>query len=203
MLITTEEISKITGAPLKNVQKYYPLIIEELKRRGKNTLAFQVAILATIGVEQGSFKPTTEWYPPSWSQGRAQKYFNDAYSNRKDLGNSGGNSGWTFRGRGFIQLTGASNYRKYGQKIGADLISNPDLALEPKNAVSLLVEYCVDHGLDVWAARAYNLQGDPIKEEEAWRKIRRLVNGGYHGWEKFRKYVTAFQEAGTKDGTNV
>lgn len=202
MLITPEEISHITGAPLKNTKKYWPIFVDELTKLGKNKIFFQVAILATIGVEQGQFTPTKEWYPPSWSLERAKKYFNDAYSNRKDLGNNGGDSGWNYRGRGFFQLTGMHNYRKYGQKIGVDLIKDPDLALDPVNSIKIAVLFAIDHGLDVWAKRAYD-PTDEFEDEEAWRQVRRKVNGGLTHYDKFRKMVTLFKEAASQEGTNV
>ena len=43
-------------------------------------------------------------------------------------------------GRGFVQLTWEENYRKAGEKIGADLISDPDAALRPDHAAKILVQ---------------------------------------------------------------
>jgi predicted chitinase len=49
--------------------------------------------------------------------------------------------GLPYFGRGLIQLTGKSNYETYGSIIGADLVSNPNLAMEPKNSYNIAVEY--------------------------------------------------------------
>ncbi len=46
---------------------------------------------------------------------------------------------WPWYGRGFVQLTWRENYLKAGQKIGVDLIANPDAAMEPDNAAQILV----------------------------------------------------------------
>jgi len=35
--------------------------------------------------------------------------------------------GFKYRGRGFIQLTGKSNYTAFGKAIGVDTVANPDL----------------------------------------------------------------------------
>ena len=66
------------------------------------------------------------------------------YDNRKDLGNTEAGDGYKFRGRGFIQLTGKDNYKRYGKRIGVDLIANPDLANDPEVAVKLAAEYFAD-----------------------------------------------------------
>jgi hypothetical protein len=72
--------------------------------------------------------------------------------------------GLPYFGRGPIQLTGASNYDKYGKKIGVDLVENPEKAMEPSNAYKILVAYILDR-----TAR--------YVKEENWYMARRSVNG--------------------------
>lgn len=204
MLITPEEVSKIIGAPMSNVNKYYPMLIDYLvtKYPKKNKVSFQVALLATIGVESGKFQPVREgyWLSDSW----AKPYYNAQYSNRKDLGNRGGNDGWIYRGGGIFQITGLHNYQVYGKLIGVDLANHPEKILEPYASTATAIEYAVQHGLDIWAQRAYNTADDNLYPEEmCWRRIRKLVNGGYKHYDKFRGYVELFKKAGAKEGTNV
>lgn len=47
-----------------------------------------------------------------------EKYSNDKYSGRSDLGNMGGNDGELYRGAGYIHLTGRYNYQKFADYIG-------------------------------------------------------------------------------------
>lgn len=54
---------------------------------------------------------------------------------------NGPNEGYTYRGRGFNQITFKSNYQRYGSKIGEDLVKNPDLLLRPEVASKAAVEF--------------------------------------------------------------
>lgn len=50
----------------------------------------------------------------------------------KELGNTGANDGWNFRGKGLIQLTGRTAYEyanTYTKRENADIITNPDLVV--------------------------------------------------------------------------
>jgi predicted chitinase len=50
------------------------------------------------------------------------------------LGNTQPGDGFKYRGRGFIQLTGRFNYNKYGNITGYDIVNNPDLMIQNKDA---------------------------------------------------------------------
>ena len=56
----------------------------------------------------------------------------------KDLGNTQKGDGVLFHGRGYVQLTGRSNYGKAGKLVGSDLLGNADLALDPAIAGKIL-----------------------------------------------------------------
>lgn len=63
----------------------------------------------------------------------------DAYEGRRDLGNTQPGDGRRFKGRGYVQITGRSNYAKWSQRLGIDLINNPGLASNPAIAAKILV----------------------------------------------------------------
>jgi predicted chitinase len=54
------------------------------------------------------------------------------------MGNNSPGDGFKYRGRGFIQITGKDMYKAVGDKIGVDLVSNPDLANEPSIAAKIV-----------------------------------------------------------------
>jgi len=56
-----------------------------------------------------------------------EKIANRVYGNRMDNGDEASGDGYRFRGRGYIQLTGRSNYTKFAKFIGEDVTLNPDL----------------------------------------------------------------------------
>lgn len=56
-----------------------------------------------------------------------QKIANRVYANRMGNGDEASGDGYKFRGRGYIQLTGKTNYTKFTQFIGDDCVANPDL----------------------------------------------------------------------------
>ena len=56
-----------------------------------------------------------------------EKIASKVYANRMGNGDEKSKDGWKFRGRGYIQLTGKSNYQGFTKFIGEDCVANPDL----------------------------------------------------------------------------
>lgn len=168
--LTAREIARALGAPLANVETYWPLVARALAAEGITSRAAIIAAVATIGVETGRFEPI-----PEYASG-------EAYQGRPDLDNMQPGDGQRFKGRGFIQLTGRANYRAYGEALGVDLVNNPDLALDPEIAARVLARYFKTRGIAEMADR-----GD-------WEAVRKAVNGGLNGWDRFQNMVRALAQ---------
>lgn len=156
---------------------YWPTIVAALAAEGIDDEPTLTAAAATLKAELGGqLKPVAERY-----NGDPYTYFESRYGSHtavgKKLGNTAPGDGYRYRGRGFIQLTGKSNYDRMSRRIGVDLLGDPDAALTPLNAARIFAAYFRDAGV-AQAARA----GD-------WTRVRKLVNGGLNGWDVFKGVV--------------
>ena len=80
-------------------------------------------------------------------KGSDEDFFNLVYGGTfgsRNLGNTAPGDGFKYRGRGLFQLTGRSNYERYGGMIQADLLSSPDLANDGATAARVAVVYMQD-----------------------------------------------------------
>jgi len=105
-----------------------------------------------------------------------QKIANLVYADRMGNGNTESNDGWTFHGRGGIQLTGRDNYFSCGKVIGVDLIAKPQLLLQPT--------YGIDSSCWFWVKNKLN----ELSDVGDFRTITRRVNGGLNGYLEREKY---------------
>ena len=62
----------------------------------------------------------------------------------KGLGNTQPGDGGNFIGRGYIQLTGRANYKRYGEMVSKDLLNNPKLLSDSTIAAEVSVKYMLD-----------------------------------------------------------
>lgn len=184
--IKSETISAVLGiyGPARNVDPNWPLIFAALTKESINDTATQIATIATVGVETGCFAPIKERGGPA--------YFTKLYEGRADLGNTEPGDGALFRGRGYIQITGRANYANYGRAIGVDLCEDPDRALDPAISAHILALFF----------RGKNIQR--LAAGGQWEAIRRRINGGLNGWDRFIHYVDGLTRATeTPDGANL
>ncbi len=164
------------GAPLGNIIRNLPYIIRYLHNYNFNDKIMLNMALSTIRAEASAFAPVPEGQ--SRFNTRATPF--DLYENRSDLGNTEAGDGPRFKGRGFVQLTGRSNYQSLGNRLGLDLVGNPDLANEPANAALILVQFLSNAQTRIRTA----LQNDDLVT------ARRAVNGGTNGLDQFSDAYT-------------
>jgi putative chitinase len=113
---------------------------------GINTPLRLAHFLAQCGHESGGFKLVNEnlnysadglkkIFPKYFAQaGLAESYARQpekiasrVYGGRMGNGNESTKEGFKFRGRGYIQLTGKSNYTEFDKFVDDDILANPDL----------------------------------------------------------------------------
>lgn len=171
-LFTQEVVEEMfPNSDSENIKKYLPYVLDALEERNLDDREMILMALATISAETEGFVPISEFK----SKYNTKTHPFDLYDNRKDLGNTGRPDGASFKGRGFIQLTGKYNYQRYGEILGIDLVSDPEKANEPEIAAALLAEFLLE-------------KEDSIREALEARDLkraRRLVNGGFHGLIRF------------------
>lgn len=117
---------------------FHPL--EVAMRRYQITTPQRIsAFLSQVAVESNQLRHTHEaWsgkkdfqlkgvHRSKFTAANQQEYFEHWYGKRKDLGNTTAEDGYTYRGRGAIQVTGKANYASIGKALGKPLLEHPEL----------------------------------------------------------------------------
>jgi putative chitinase len=99
------------------------------------------------------------------------KYF-DKYDTGKlaaTLGNTPekDGDGYLYRGRGYVMITGRSNYSKFSSILGVDLIKDPEKACDPDIAAKILVIGCTQ-GL---------FTSKKLSDYNNYPNMRKVING--------------------------
>lgn len=94
----------------------------------------------------------------------------------KANGNVNPGDGVKFAGRGYVQLTWRSNYKRAGDKLGVDLIGNPDLALQPDIAARIMRQG-MDAGWFTGKRMSDYLPMTGPATRDQFANARRIING--------------------------
>ena len=174
--VTVEMVSQMFPfTAICNIKAQLPFVLAALKGRSLHDRAMVLMALATIRSEAEPFLPIDEGRSKFNTSPNGHPF--DLYDNRRDLGNRGRPDGDRYKGRGFVQLTGRDNYRRYGPKLmtPVNLETRPQLASSSAVAADLLALFLGDRELQIKDALLHdNLMA-----------ARRLVNGGSHGLAPF------------------
>jgi putative chitinase len=174
--MTPEIVSQMfPGARIANIRQHLPPVLGALDALTLGDKGMVLTALGTIRAETAGFVPISEGIS-RFNTSAGSHPFN-LYDNRADLGNRGRPDGATFKGRGFVQLTGRDNYTRLSAQLGLGnrLVMNPELANDPQIAADLLARFLKNKEAGIRRA----LANDDLMT------ARRLVNGGSHGLQQF------------------
>jgi len=167
-----------------------------------NTLKRQAAFIGQCAHESANFKVlqenlnySAEGLMKTWPSRFSTKEIADQYARQPAkiagkvyngrLGNTSEEEAAKYLGRGLIQLTGKENYERCGLAIGVDLLSNPDLLLDPRYAA-------------MSAGWFWNKKGlNELADQQEHGQITKRINGGTIGLDdRIAKTTKAAQALG-------
>jgi putative chitinase len=115
-----------------------------------------------------------------------EKIGNRVYANRMGNGDEASGDGFKFRGRGYIQLTGKTNYTSFSTFVGEDCVASPDLVATKYPLASAAFYFKSNN---IWAIC------DRGADDGTVTQVTKAVNGGTHGLperlQNFKKFIQA------------
>jgi len=199
-------VAKVEGLNIDKLQGHIPdsvlAQIPETAKKFNITTNLRLAhFLAQCAHESGNFKAVSEnlnystdglkkifgkYFPGNLAEQYAkqpEKIASRVYGGRMGNGDESTKEGFKFRGRGYIQLTGKSNYSNFSKFIGEDCVENPDLVATKYPLASAAFFF---NNNSLWSIC------DRGSDDGAVTSVTKRVNGGTHGLadrlEKFKKY---------------
>lgn len=192
----------VTGVQLDNLVGHVPEVVlsqipECIEKFQINSALRLAHFLAQCGHESGGFKFTEEnlnysaeglkrtfpkYFPGNLAARYAwqpEKIASRVYGGRMGNGDEASKEGYTFRGRGYIQLTGKDNYRAFAQTVEDNIMHDPDLVAS---------KYPLLSAAWFWHARALNASADKGASNAVVTEVTKKVNGGTMGLEERIKY---------------
>lgn len=211
MITLTSEILRTIYPRSKNIERYAGALDKAMLECGIDTVDRARAFLAQVGHESSQLNNIEEnlnysaqglrkifpKYFPTQKEALAfarnpERIANRVYADRMGNGSEESGDGWTFRGRGLIQITGRDNYASMSSLMGKDLTIWPDALLLPLDACRSAALW--------WKANGLNALADKLSgsgERKTFEAITKRVNGGLNGiddrWEIYQKAKAAIK----------
>ena len=193
------DISKLKGQIPDNVYGEIQSVVDTF---GMNTPTRLSHFLGQCAHESGNFKFISEnlnystkgliaTFPKYFKQpGLAEAYSRNperiasrVYANRMGNGAEGTADGWKFRGRGYIQLTGKSNYSAFDAFVNENIVLDPDLVAK---------KYPLLSAGWFFHKNKLNTISDKGMNEQVILELTKRINGGTNGLQDRIKYTTKF-----------
>lgn len=195
-------LDKLKGSIPESVITQIPEVASKFEINTPLRLAH---FLAQLAHESGGFKSVYEnlnysaerlkvIFPKYFKQlGLAESYARKpeligarVYGGRMGNGDEGTREGYKYRGRGYLQLTGKSNYAQFDKFVNEDIVANPDL---------VATKYPLLSGAWFFHKNKINAISDRGSADEVVTAVTKAVNGGTHGLEdrksRFKKYYAS------------
>jgi putative chitinase len=118
------------------------------------------------------FKPKGLLDPAEYAHD-PQKLANEVYGHR--MGNTQPDDGFTYRGRGLLQLTGKESYDEATARLRNDNPAAPDFVTSPDEVIS--AQWCLAVAASEWASKNCNALADA----DDIKRVTRSINGGLIG----------------------
>lgn len=179
------------GAPLRDAAGLFEIDTDEREAMWIAQCAHESGGFSTL-VENLNYSPAglLATFGKYFTPGEAATYArqperiaNRVYANRMGNRDEASGDGWRYRGRGLIQLTGTTNYRRAGGALGVNLTADPDLLLHPLYAALSAAWF--------WRAAGCN----ELADAGDFIGITRKINGGLNGLDDRRAWLDKARRA--------
>lgn len=195
-MITSEQLKQLKINP-----ELVDVFNETFERWGITTVRQKAGFIGQCGHECGNFKvleenlnyraatllklfprtPKRAWgFTPEEAaayERQPRRIANRIYGNRMGNRDEASGDGWRFRGSGWLQLTGHSNFFHASKALGEDFVANPELVRTPKYAALTAGWF--------WSTHKCN----ELAESGDWTALTRRINGGTIGLEDRVKHI--------------
>lgn len=114
---------------------------------------------------------------------KPEKIANKVYASRMGNGDEASGDGYKYRGRGYLQITGKSNYEAVSKDLGVDFVKNPDL---------IATDYPLKTAAWFFDKNKLLAICDKGATRDVVEQVTKRVNGGLIGiddrWKHFQEY---------------